>query len=40
MKRFIAILLCLFASTSVRAQIIPGGLFGVEQGSVLIKVLE
>ena len=40
MKRFIAILLCLFASTSVRAQFIPGGLFGVEQGSVLIKVLE
>ena len=40
MKRFIAVLLCLFAAASARAQFIPGGLFEREQGSVLIKVLE
>ena len=40
MKRFIAVLLYLFAAASARAQFIPGGLFEREQGSVLIKVLE
>ena len=40
MKRFFAILLCLIAAVSARAQFIPGGLFERNQGSVLVKVLE
>ncbi len=40
MKRFFAILFCLIAAVSARAQFIPGGLFERNQGSVLVKVLE
>ncbi len=40
MKRFSAILFCLIAAVSARAQFIPGGLFERNQGSVLVKVLE
>ncbi len=40
MKRFFAILFCLIATVSARAQFIPGGLFERNQGSVLVKVLE
>ncbi|MBQ5935622.1 MAG: outer membrane beta-barrel protein [Bacteroidales bacterium] len=40
MKRFFAILFCLIAAVSARAQFIPAGLFERNQGSVLVKVLE